>query len=431
MGKWLKGNFILVLAWIAAIFLVFLLGLVLGLFRITPANYLQTTIEEMRDLKRNWTAYFMGVPSVHLRPRVHPGNGVVLSDEPRVSPGVTFVTGLFDDVLGFRLYAADGSLLREWPVNFFKIAPDEMKYPFHALIHGAKLYENGDIAANFDGRGVVRVNACGQILWQNRDRSNHSIFADSDGVLWTPVYLEKQSDTKLFSQPFGMDGVASFDPDTGEKLSQINLFETLVNSDNLGLLQKSAARIKDVVHLNDVEVLGADMAGAFPQFNTGDIMLSLRNLNQLWILDADTQALKWWFSGPMMGQHDPDFQPDGTITVLDNRPSTGHLKSTDNPGRIAGSRILKIDPKTRTSSTLYQSDVNNTFFTPYRGKHQLLDNGNILIAESDRGRVFEVAPDGKVVWSFVNGWDDERVAWVMGASKYPESFGEFSSIQCE
>ena len=37
-----------------------------------------------------------------------------------------------------------------------------------------------------------------------------------------------------------------------------------------------------------------------------------------------------------------------------------------------------------------------------RGASQQLPNGNVLITESNRGRVFEVERDGSVVWEFFN-----------------------------
>ena len=42
------------------------------------------------------------------------------------------------------------------------------------------------------------------------------------------------------------------------------------------------------------------------------------------------------------------------------------------------------------------------FFSPWRGSVQRLPNGNTLICSSERGQVFEVTPDGRVVWEFWN-----------------------------
>ena len=38
----------------------------------------------------------------------------------------------------------------------------------------------------------------------------------------------------------------------------------------------------------------------------------------------------------------------------------------------------------------------------------MLDNGNTLIVESERGRVLETAPDGELLWVYNNTFDAER-----------------------
>ena len=91
---------------------------------------------------------------------------------------------------------------------------------------------------------------------------------------------------------------------------------------------------------------------------------------------------------------------------------------------------MRINPVTRDYETIYQTDDKNTFYTPYRGKHQMLDNGNILIAETDAGRAFEVTSDGEVVWSYISAWDEDEVGWMLDAIRYPLSYSSISEIVC-
>ena len=51
-------------------------------------------------------------------------------------------------------------------------------------------------------------------------------------------------------------------------------------------------------------------------------------------------------------------------------------------------------------------------------------------AAHDAGRAFEVAPSGEVVWSYVNGWDDKNVGWVLDIGRYPAEFGDFAGKSC-
>lgn len=426
------GNYRRALGWIApvagGVFLTFMLGLWLGVTGRPPADLLRMASGGMSDMIAYSRDAIFATPSQHLRLRGHPGDGVTLSDPERMQPGVTLLSGLFGQTLGFRLYAADGTLLKEWPIDFFKIAAEEMNHRYHALIHGEYHYPDGDIVANLDGRGLVRFDACGRIKWRNHDRNHHSVFVDEKGDIWTPVTPEPQTDLTIAPRPFTMDNVARFDPDTGEKLEEINLLKALADGPGTGLIQTNHARLDDVLHVNDVEVLSTAMAPAFPMFRAGDLLVSSRNLSQLWVIDRQTGLVKWWFVGPFHSQHDPDFRADGTIALFDNRPAGDPGPENGFNGKLGGSRILVIDPRAGRSRVAYQGDKANRFYSPYRGKQELQPNGNLLIAETDAGRAFEVAPDGSVVWNFVNGWDDTHVGWVLGAARHPETYAAIADI---
>ena len=74
----------------------------------------------------------------------------------------------------------------------------------------------------------------------------------------------------------------------------------------------------------------------------------------------------------------------------------------DNGYHRGSSRVLELDPVTEAIVWSYESDPPESFFSNLRGSNQRLPNGNTLITESERGRVFEVSPEGEVVWEFWN-----------------------------
>ncbi len=172
MLRWIGQNFFMGISIASALALLFVAGLALGYYHLGPAKLVGVTVDAARDLKRNAGAYFSDVPTQHLLPNRFGRDGIEVPAPSKVQPGVTFVTGLFGQKLGARLYGADGTLIYEWPVNFFAIAADVMTYPYDALIHGDILFDNGDFVANLDGRGIVRVSACGDIVWRNRFRDS-------------------------------------------------------------------------------------------------------------------------------------------------------------------------------------------------------------------------------------------------------------------
>lgn len=412
------------------LFLAFMLGALLTHLRLPPGPQIALAIRTVKALAAEADAYLGVEPVEHLRPLRFEQTGFAAPFPDAVSPGVTFLVSIFEGRFTARLYASDGALIHEWPVDFFDLEAEGKGYRFNALIHGAHLYPNGDFIANLDARGVVRVSACGDIVWRNDSRAHHSIDVASDGTIWAPRHAAVKTEPRLAAIPVRFDHIGAFDPETGAMMRDIDLAESVIAADLEGLVRTNDLIHNDVMHLNDVEVLDPDMADAFPMFDTGDKILNSRHFNQIWVIDGETGRPKWWKTGPFIGAHDPDFQPDGTITLLDNRPTDGEPQDATGLGAYGGSRILRIDPATRGVEVIYQSGAHSSFYTPYRGKHQVLENGNILIAETDAGRAMEVDPQGRVVWQFVNAWDETRVAWMMDAIRYPDHYADFAAEPC-
>ena len=130
-------------------------------------------------------------------------------------------------------------------------------------------------------------------------------------------------------------------------------------------------------------------------------------------------------TGPFIHQHDPDFLDNGHISVFDNRG--GYVLGMD----VGYSRILDIDPVTKMTKVLYEGSRAHPFGTYHRGNHQHLPNVNILIVESDSGRIFVVNDNGKIVWSYINRWDKKHVVYVYQSERYPEQYGEFAREPCQ
>ena len=147
-------------------------------------------------------------------------------------------------------------------------------------------------------------------------------------------------------------------------------------------------------------------------------MISLRSLNLVAVLDSESLKVKWYQHGPWHRQHDPDFQPDGIITVFDNRLDLGQ------------SQIIKIDPQNGEWASLFRGSGEIPFYTRMRGQHQVLENGNLLLTAANSGRVLEVSPDGNLVWEFQNVFDERRNGVVSMAVLVPEDFFLPSALSC-
>jgi hypothetical protein len=148
---------------------------------------------------------------------------------------------------------------------------------------------------------------------------------------------------------------------------------------------------RDVLHTNAVKVLRRTVAGKFPQFKAGQLLLSLRHLDALAVLDPDSGKVVWAARGPWRAQHDPSFLANGRLLLFDNM------------GSPLGSRVLEYDPKSQAFPWSYPGAAGIPFYSRIRGMCQRLSNGNTLILNSDGGEVFEVTTQRDVVWSCSSG----------------------------
>ena len=261
--------------------------------------------------------------------------------------------------------------------------------------------------------------------------THHSVEPSHDGSFWVPAYrsILTVSPFPMLTPPYKEDYILKVAPD-GKILAEMSVLKLLfdnglraqlfANGDNGSVIRRA-----DLTHLNDVEELSPQMAARFPRFAAGDLLLSLRNMNLLLVVDPATWRVKWHQTGPWMDQHDPDFLPNGRISVFSNNND-----GTEAGSPTEGSTIIEVDPASGESRVRYGGRPDQRFYTSYRGKQQALPNGNLLIVEAHAGRVIEVAPDGGVVWEFLNRYDDTYAALVIDAIRYPPGYFKVEDWAC-
>ena len=301
-----------------------------------------------------------------------------------------------------RLYDAAGAVAHVWPVDETSIS--ERAQHRENGPHAMEVLDDGSVIVSFDWLGLMaRLDPCGDALWSMDGFYHHSFSPAADGGLWT-WYGEGSS----YGQ---VQDIVKFDPMSGEVTARIDFAQ------DVALRSPEAALVfslppdyrfvpddedpRDIFHPNDVEELLPEMADAFPQFEVGDLMLSIRELDLVTVISPEG-GMKWYRHGPWLMQHDPDFEPDGRISVFNN--------SLHRPE----SSIVTVDPQTGTVTDALPS-LDAPFKSNFRGKHQLLPNGNRLITIPEQGQAIEVTPDGDVAVEFNNvvpgqpEWNDDLV----------------------
>jgi hypothetical protein len=87
------------------------------------------------------------------------------------------------------------------------------------------------------------------------------------------------------------------------------------------------------------------------------------------------------------------------------------------------SRIIELNPLTNKIEWEYTSESKESFFSPLISGAQRLPNGNTLICEGNKGRLFEVTAAKEIVWEFVNPYlDSKKQSFVYRCLRYPPDY---------
>ncbi len=133
----------------------------------------------------------------------------------------------------------------------------------------------------------------------------------------------------------------------------------------------------------------------------GDILASFRHLNTIAIIDKRTGSIKWRWGAPyhLGHQHNPTLLENSNILVFDNgfHRVAPYEISSDNY-----SRVIEVNPKTNEIEWEYKDENVDNFYSGICSSAQRLPDGNTLICESSKGRIFEVTAEKEVIWEFIS-----------------------------
>lgn len=385
------------------LYLVFSLGVFLGPYRPLPSVF-RLALQGLNELsiklgvRQPW--YFRQMT----RPYAPP-----IRNTPRAYNGLNLITRVGKGrKLSVDIMTMSGQKIHEWKTDWFKIWPNATHLPEDVVpqsrpgthVHGVIMMKNGDIVFNFETLGLVRLDLNGDVVWRLPYRTHHSVHRHDDGNLWVCGLKERTNRDPYFPNhipPFAESTLLEVSPG-GKILHEWSVAELLRKNNLGGLLSLARAELRDEVrsdrlHLNDVEPFSAALGESF--FVEGDVLVSLRNINTVFVFNGQTAKIKFICVGWFNGQHDPDFIDGNSFSVFDNNAIT-------RPAEGPHSRIVIVSARTNTYRVFFEGTPKTPFHTDILGKHQWLPNGNLLISESVWGRAFEITPRGEVVWEYTN-----------------------------
>ena len=409
-----SSRFSLIFFIISSVFIVFNGGYFVREFKLFPYQFYTEAAkgwEKIRDRQSE------KLPWYYIRLNKPFPKAVSQTGEPQ--KGLTLVTKIAADRnLEAEIIDLEGNTVHKWDINWFEMWPNPQHIPDKDIprekpgtnIHGAVVMDNGDLIFNFESRGLIRIDRNGEVVWRLPYQTHHSIHRHDNGNLWVS---SRKYHTKRISRlphlipPFYEDTILEITPE-GEILREYYVSDILRKNGYTGLLylgtlNNESTKIKgqgrllasdDILHLNDVEPFSSKLQEGF--FKQGDVLVSLRNINTVFVFNVETEEIKFISIGQFVRQHDPDFIDGNTFSVFDNNNNSAPK------GELRQSRISIVSAKDNTTKVYFEGTSEKPFFTNVMGKNQWLPNGNLLITESMSGRGFEIDRQGEVVWQYIN-----------------------------
>jgi hypothetical protein len=402
LDKVLHGAFVAALVLIAVV-----TGAVLTTADVFPGPQIARAYHGGKAYYDKLTAYQDIYASDPWWPARSPERGVTGHDPSRAQAGVTLYTS-GHEAAAF-LIDMDGEILHEWHRPFSTVwnssaAVQDPRPDSHVFFRKAMVYPNGDLLAIYEGvgdtpygYGMVKLDRNSEVIWSYLANAHHDFDIGPDGRIYllTHEFVDQPlKGYEVLASPRLDDFLVVLSPD-GEELKKIPLLHVVIASKYQHMLHTVApVALADPLHTNTVDVITPEVADNFAVGKAGQILLSFRELGALGVLDVDSEQLVWAVRAYWLGQHDPDVLPNGNILLFDN------FGNYDGPeGR---SRVIEFDPETMEIVWQYRGNSELPLESSIRSSQQRLANGNTLITESNAARIFEVTPEGDIVWQFVN-----------------------------
>ena len=337
--------------------------------------------------------------------------GVTYSKPERCSPGLV----LYAPIGGDQVYLVDyqGAIAHQWSVGT-------------GFTNWCCLLPNGNLFVNercddrkgvaLTGSGLMReYDWDGNLVWEHLDPYQHHDarrLRNGGAAYLAFTELSKEEQAQIIG---GVPGSESPPGIFGEAIREVDEAGNVVWEWNLSELDYEQFPL----HPN-ANRWSRGHTNTIQQLADGNYLVSCKVLNLIFIVDRQTNCVIWSCQNDEMGgQHDAQMLDSGNILLFANGAYASDLHY---------SQVWEIDPaKDEIVWTFKVKDNPQSFFSPHIGGCQRLHSGNTLVCEGAKGCIFEVTPDGDIVWEYVSPHTVEvpvfgKINWLFRARHYlPDS----------
>ena len=319
--------------------------------------------------------------------------GLTALERTRACPGYTLYSPMSGpgDVYLLNL---DGEEVHHWSMPD---PPGLYGYllPNGNLFYGGKLKDDmwGRFQSwkRFKGGVMMEVDWDGNVIWEHHDKDHHhdARRTEAGGAIYLTVEL---------MAPEVAAKVKGGNPLTGENSMWADVIVEVDASGNRVWEWHATDHLdfeRDLITFNDSRDEWSH-GNTVSEVSDNRVMFSFRNISTVGMIDKASGEIVWRLGGEALAQqHDPSELADGNILIYDNGSHSAHHP-------LPFSRVIEVNPATNQIVWEYFDTPAYNFFSPYISGARRLQNGNTLITEGMFGRMFQVAPNGDIVWEYIN-----------------------------
>lgn len=315
--------------------------------------------------------------------------GATVLDPDRVAPGLT----LFSVARGCTamLIEMDGSVVNRWELSECYRWENAVLRPDGRLLATSARPPRPDGSGATHRRFIAELAWDGSVRWRRELRTHHDADLLPDGRIAVLIWGRRRDPRVHPHREVQDNGIAILDSE-GRLLERVWLLDLLLAdgermSVDLDLRQRET---RDLLHANSVEWMRpGPLRQRHPLYDDDHVLVVFRNLDSVAIIDWSERRLVWsWGPGELSRPHDATLLENGNILVFDNGVAQ------------EASRVVELDPVGERIVWQYRAAEPRGFYTRTRGAAQRLANGNTLVTSSNQGWIFEVTPDGEIVWEY-------------------------------
>ncbi len=414
-------------------------GVAIGAYKVFPWKYINQAIGfitgdsfEKTTLLEKIQSDFTSVPKRFLHPIVDNNLQIITNEvsssafaDSRLPPtyysdkneGYYLIYGIMEfseNRYGALVISSQGEIRNTW---HFDVPPGETLNP----VKGGFDHATGTLYSNV-GKALTAYNFCGEELYQlDGVDAHHSIEGAGDGTIWMfdSLYFDHRKErTGELIRRISILDIMMANPELSifeARLAQNDWFYNELPSVEMVPVQEipslTLKETNDPFHFNDISPLSKELAPFYPSLDVGDLLVSSRALNLVFIFDPKTYKIKKYLYGRTSRQHDPDYSVLGKISIFDNQNHKSY------------SRIVSWDIDSDEIETIFDgADINLS--NEAHGNYSILNDESLVFVDY-HGRIYHFDKSNEVLFFFENRFDlksnmELRNVWYISDKDYEQ-----------